>query len=100
MSYDGIVGKTVTNRLYHLPSVWEWEMSVNDSCDITNSLRACFEWNRFSFYLKINLSFIFFTDGFSSFRQTFPEWCEDDSLQNKEMESSRNTQTDQLMGLR
>ncbi|XP_037901071.1 dual specificity protein phosphatase Mpk3 [Glossina fuscipes] len=39
-------------------------------------------------------------DGFSSFRQTFPEWCEDDSPQNKEMESSRNTQTDQLMGLR
>ncbi|XP_075162033.1 mitogen-activated protein kinase phosphatase 3 [Haematobia irritans] len=39
-------------------------------------------------------------DGFCSFRQTFPEWCEDDSLQNKEMESSRSTQADQLMGLR
>ncbi|XP_058976240.1 dual specificity protein phosphatase Mpk3 isoform X3 [Musca domestica] len=40
------------------------------------------------------------SDGFCSFRQTFPEWCEDDSLQNKEMESSRSTQADQLMGLR
>ncbi|KNC28567.1 Dual specificity protein phosphatase Mpk3 [Lucilia cuprina] len=39
-------------------------------------------------------------DGFCSFRQTFPEWCEDGSLQNKEMESSRSTQADQLMGLR
>ncbi|KAH8374050.1 hypothetical protein KR200_006027 [Drosophila serrata] len=40
-------------------------------------------------------------DGFSSFRQAFPEWCEDDSqAHNKEMESSRNVQTDQLMGLR
>ncbi|KAH8364146.1 hypothetical protein KR084_002987 [Drosophila pseudotakahashii] len=40
-------------------------------------------------------------DGFSSFRQAFPEWCEDDNqAQNKEMESSRNVQTDQLMGLR
>ncbi|XP_001352925.4 dual specificity protein phosphatase Mpk3 [Drosophila persimilis] len=40
-------------------------------------------------------------DGFSSFRLAFPEWCEDDSqAQNKEMESSRNVQTDQLMGLR
>lgn len=42
----------------------------------------------------------FFSDGFCSFRQTFPEWCEDGSLQNKEMESSRSTQADQLMGLR
>uniref|UniRef100_W8ADW6 protein-tyrosine-phosphatase n=2 Tax=Ceratitis capitata TaxID=7213 RepID=W8ADW6_CERCA len=39
-------------------------------------------------------------DGFSSFRQAFPEWCEDDSAQNREMESSRSTQADQLMGLR
>ncbi|XP_052844995.1 dual specificity protein phosphatase Mpk3 [Drosophila gunungcola] len=40
-------------------------------------------------------------DGFSSFRQAFPEWCEDDNqAHNKEMESSRNVQTDQLMGLR
>ncbi|XP_013108422.1 dual specificity protein phosphatase Mpk3 [Stomoxys calcitrans] len=39
-------------------------------------------------------------DGFCSFRQTFPEWCEDDSLQSKELESSRSTQADQLMGLR
>ncbi|XP_036326105.1 dual specificity protein phosphatase Mpk3-like isoform X1 [Rhagoletis pomonella] len=39
-------------------------------------------------------------DGFSSFRQAFPEWCEDDSAQNKEMESSHSTQADQLMGLR
>ncbi|BFF97075.1 dual specificity protein phosphatase Mpk3 [Drosophila madeirensis] len=40
-------------------------------------------------------------DGFSSFRLAFPEWCEDDSQShNKEMESSRNVQTDQLMGLR
>ncbi|KAM8708081.1 hypothetical protein ACLKA7_015108 [Drosophila subpalustris] len=40
-------------------------------------------------------------DGFSSFRQAFPEWCEDDNqAHNKEMESSRNTQADQLMGLR
>lgn len=39
-------------------------------------------------------------DGFSSFRDAFPEWCEDDSNQNQEMESSRGTQADQLMGLR
>ncbi|XP_064545904.1 dual specificity protein phosphatase Mpk3 [Drosophila montana] len=40
-------------------------------------------------------------DGFSSFRQAFPEWCEDDNqAHNKEMESSRNAQADQLMGLR
>ncbi|XP_067643924.1 dual specificity protein phosphatase Mpk3 [Eurosta solidaginis] len=39
-------------------------------------------------------------DGFSSFRQAFPEWCEDDSAQNKEMESTHSTQADQLMGLR
>ncbi|XP_016967182.1 dual specificity protein phosphatase Mpk3 [Drosophila biarmipes] len=40
-------------------------------------------------------------DGFSSFRQAFPEWCEDDNQgHNNEMESSRNVQTDQLMGLR
>ncbi|KAH8261610.1 hypothetical protein KR044_012286 [Drosophila immigrans] len=40
-------------------------------------------------------------DGFSSFHQAFPEWCEDDSqAHSKEMESSRNTQADQLMGLR
>ncbi|XP_017072075.1 dual specificity protein phosphatase Mpk3 [Drosophila eugracilis] len=40
-------------------------------------------------------------DGFNSFRQAFPEWCEDGSQgHNKEMESSRNVQTDQLMGLR
>lgn len=39
-------------------------------------------------------------DGFCSFRQTFPEWCEDDSLKNKEIESSRSSQADQLMGLR
>ncbi|XP_037934077.1 dual specificity protein phosphatase Mpk3 isoform X2 [Teleopsis dalmanni] len=39
-------------------------------------------------------------DGFSSFRQAFPEWCEDISSQNTEMESSRSTQADQLMGLR
>lgn len=39
-------------------------------------------------------------DGFSSFRDAFPEWCEENS-QNQEMESSRGTtQTDQLMGLR
>ncbi|EDV97590.1 GH16949 [Drosophila grimshawi] len=40
-------------------------------------------------------------DGFSSFRHAFPEWCEDDNqAHNKEMESSRNAQADQLMGLR
>ncbi|KAH8419633.1 hypothetical protein KR222_011180 [Zaprionus bogoriensis] len=40
-------------------------------------------------------------EGFSSFRQAFPEWCEDDNqTHNKEMESSRNAQADQLMGLR
>ncbi|XP_034106650.1 dual specificity protein phosphatase Mpk3 [Drosophila albomicans] len=40
-------------------------------------------------------------DGFSSFHQAFPEWCEDDNqAHSKEMESSRNTQADQLMGLR
>ncbi|ALC45147.1 Mkp3 [Drosophila busckii] len=40
-------------------------------------------------------------DGFSSFRQAFPEWCEDDNqAHTKEMESSRNAQADQLMGLR
>lgn len=39
-------------------------------------------------------------DGFSSFRDAFPEWCEDDSNPNQEMESSRGTQADQLMGLR
>ncbi|XP_030387121.1 dual specificity protein phosphatase Mpk3 [Scaptodrosophila lebanonensis] len=40
-------------------------------------------------------------EGFSSFRQAFPEWCEDDNqVHNKEMESSRNAQADQLMGLR
>ncbi|XP_055857605.1 dual specificity protein phosphatase Mpk3 [Episyrphus balteatus] len=38
-------------------------------------------------------------DGFSNFRDAFPEWCEDDSNQ-QEMESSRGTQADQLMGLR
>lgn len=40
-------------------------------------------------------------DGFFSFRQAFPEWCEDDNqAHNKEMESSRKVKTDQLMGLR
>ncbi|XP_060652135.1 dual specificity protein phosphatase Mpk3 [Drosophila nasuta] len=40
-------------------------------------------------------------EGFSSFHQAFPEWCEDDNqAHSKEMESSRNTQADQLMGLR
>ncbi|XP_001973300.3 dual specificity protein phosphatase Mpk3 [Drosophila erecta] len=40
-------------------------------------------------------------DGFNNFRQAFPEWCEDDNqAHNKEIESSRNVQTDQLMGLR
>ncbi|XP_044313457.1 dual specificity protein phosphatase Mpk3 [Drosophila rhopaloa] len=40
-------------------------------------------------------------DGFTSFRQAFPEWCEDDNqAHNNKMESSRNVQTDQLMGLR
>jgi len=47
------------------------------------------------------LSIFMVADGFSSFRQAFPEWCEDDNqAHNKEMESSRNTQADQLMGLR
>jgi len=51
--------------------------------------------------LKFPLSFFYLADGFSSFRQAFPEWCEDDNqAHNKEMESSRNVQTDQLMGLR
>ncbi|KAH8301249.1 hypothetical protein KR018_009246 [Drosophila ironensis] len=40
-------------------------------------------------------------DGFFSFRQAFPEWCEDDNqAHNEEMEPRRNVQADQLMGLR
>lgn len=44
---------------------------------------------------------LYLSDGFFSFRQAFPEWCEDDNqAHNKEMESSRKVKTDQLMGLR
>lgn len=52
-------------------------------------------------WLKFRVLLPYFAEGFSSFRQAFPEWCEDDSqAHNKEMESSRNAQADQLMGLR
>lgn len=44
--------------------------------------------------------FIFLVDGFTSFRRAYPEWCEEECRQMKELESSRNTQADQLMGLR
>lgn len=41
-----------------------------------------------------------FPDGFHSFRDAFPEWCEENSS-NQDMESSPGTtQADQLMGLR
>lgn len=43
---------------------------------------------------------VYLQDGFSSFRDAFPEWCADDS-HGQEIESSRGTvQADQLMGLR
>lgn len=52
-------------------------------------------------WLKFRVLLSSFAEGFSSFRQAFPEWCEDDNqAHNKEMESSRNAQADQLMGLR
>ena len=51
--------------------------------------------------VKLIYIFLFiFLDGFTSFRDAFPEWCEDDNS-NTESQAHRGTgPTDQLMGLR
>lgn len=41
---------------------------------------------------------ILISDGFSNFRDAFPEWCEDDST-NTDSQTSR-AQAEQLMGLK
>lgn len=43
----------------------------------------------------------YFSDGFTSFRDAFPEWCEDDSTNTDTTQVHRGTApTEQLMGLR
>lgn len=40
-------------------------------------------------------------DGFASFRETFPEWCEDDSITTTETAKGHgNNHSESLMGLR
>lgn len=42
-----------------------------------------------------------FLDGFASFRETFPEWCEDDSITATESAKGHgNNHSESLMGLR
>lgn len=41
----------------------------------------------------------YFSDGFTSFRDAFPEWCEDDST-NTDTTHRGTAPTEQLMGLR
>lgn len=44
--------------------------------------------------------FSFLSDGFGSFRDTFPEWCEDDNAVTDSQTHRGTGSTDQLMGLR
>lgn len=54
------------------------------------------KWN----FLNYECAF-YFSDGFTSFRDAFPEWCEDDSTNTDTTQVHRGTApTEQLMGLR
>lgn len=45
--------------------------------------------------------FLFILDGFASFREAFPEWCEDDNLTSSENTNNHgNNHSESLMGLR
>lgn len=69
----------------------KWQRAGGQKCSYAHSSKSILKFP----------PLMYLSDGFSSFRQAFPEWCEDDNqAHNKEMESSRNVQTDQLMGLR
>lgn len=43
---------------------------------------------------------LFFSDGFTSFRDAFPEWCEDDNISTDSQTHRGTGPTEQLMGLR
>lgn len=47
------------------------------------------------------LIFVLFLDGFASFREAFPEWCEDDSVtQSESAKSLGANHSESLMGLK